>query len=265
MQSLVICVTVNTDKHNSIKDSVNVRNLGAPVNETKVIINWSSDNNRSISHSQKLSAHTNNRRRKIHRSNAYKPWTSFVDTRRCRRWRQVVNVDWLSAWSASSRRPRLRRDDPWMFGRTRGKPRWRSWACEQSIHAVAQSLWTVNSRSSSVENPQHTACTGSLWDIAHKGSRKSVDKLIFPKNKGKHKKLCGWKMKQNKVCWKAGRIPNYSRAGTSGKQRVGKGVLRESRPGGHLDSRELSAAAGRADMVTLRCSNGWISAQELRS
>ena len=31
----------------------------------------------------------------------------------------------------------------------------------------------------------------------------------------------------------------------------------------HSDSREFRPAAGRADMMPLRCSNGWISAQEL--
>ena len=41
----------------------------------------------------------------------------------------------------------------------------------------------------------------------------------------------------------------------------GGGVLRDSRPEEH-DSRELSAAAGRANMITLRYTNGWISAQE---
>ena len=47
-----------------IIDFVKVRNLGAPVNETKVIINLSSENNGLIKSESKLSAHTNNRRRK---------------------------------------------------------------------------------------------------------------------------------------------------------------------------------------------------------
>ena len=90
--------------------------------------------------------------------------------------------------------------------------------------------------------------------------------MKLPQNKGKHKKLCGCEMKQNNVCWKAGRIPSYSRAGTSGEQTVGKCVLRDSRPGKHSDSREPSAAPGRADiMTTLRCTNGWTSAQQQRS
>ena len=48
-----------------IIDFVKVRNIGAPVNETKVIINLSSENNGLINQSQsRLSVHTNNRRRK---------------------------------------------------------------------------------------------------------------------------------------------------------------------------------------------------------
>ena len=111
--------------------------------------------------------------------------------------------------------------------------RGRSWAwCEQSIHTVARSLWTVNSRSSSAEkNPQHTACTGSLWDIAHKlRAVECRSRNEFPQNKGKHKKLCGSK----KSVW-----PNSMAIGEP-ERRANKQL-----------TKVFSAAAGGHDTKTL--------------
>ena len=143
---------------------------------------------------------------------------------------------------------------------TRGR-NWAMWTvnsrssseqCEQSIHAVAQSK---------IPSIQHARdhCEISLTKAVE-----SRSKNHFPKTKG-NISCADAKWSKIKSVEKLAELQGYRRAGTSGKQLVDKSVFHDNRPGKHGDSRELSAAASRADiMTTLRYSNGWISAQELQ-
>ena len=179
----------------------------------------------------------------------------------------VENVDGLST---SSRCPRQRarrsvnvRQNTRKTAMTRGR-NWAMWTvnsrssseqCEQSIHAVAQSK---------IPSIQHARdhCEISLTKAVE-----SRSKNHFPKTKGNIScaLLVDAKWSKIKSVEKLAELQGYRRAGTSGKQLVDKSVFHDNRPGKHGDSRELSAAASRADiMTTLRYSNGWISAQELQ-
>ena len=135
----------------------------------------------------------------------------------------------------------------------------RSWAwCEQSIHTVARSLWTVNSRSSSAVKTLSIQHARDHCEISLTKAVESRSKNVFPKTKGNIRN-CAAQGNHSLA-----ELHGYRRAGTSGEQTVDKGVLRGSRRGWHRDSRELSVAAGRADMTTLRYSNGWMRTGKMK-